>query len=151
MGGELGKDYVFALGTFKDSMNEIRIAEKTGFAEDLLDNGDLAHTVHHEIGHAVNYWLGDRSGRPFKYVSDLEHFATQFEEDLAQTTNAAITAKGRLEYLFPGDTRKQMDEAFAVMFAHVSCPSNTEYAKDMREAFDGYYKLVEAYRKDRGI
>jgi hypothetical protein len=48
-----------------------------------------------------------------------------------------VPAKARLEHLFAGDSKKQRDEAFAVMFETVSCPSNTEYAKEMREAFDG--------------
>jgi hypothetical protein len=103
--------------------------------------------VHHEIGHAVNYLLGQRSERPFHYISDYERFIDRFDRDLAKDTNATRTAKARLEVLYPGDIKAQRDEAFAMMFGHVSCPSNVGYAAEMREAFDGYYKLIAAYRR----
>ncbi len=151
MGAAVSEKQVFALGTYNQDMNVIRVAEHTGFEKDLRLNKDIAHTLHHEIGHAVNYWLGDRSQRPFQYVSDMAHFAAQFEADLAKKTDAAKTAKAVLEHLFPNDIRAQRDEAFSVMFAHVSCPSTTPYAKNMLEAFDGYYKLVADFRKGQGI
>lgn len=151
MGSTLGHEHAFQLGTYQDGMNIIRIGETTGFEGDLAVNNDIAHTLHHEIGHAVNYWFGDRSSRPFQYVLDLSHFKAQFEADLAKNTDAAITARKTLEHLFPNNPKAQMDEAFALMFGHVSCPSNNQYAKDMRKAFEGYYKLVENFRKENGI
>jgi hypothetical protein len=147
IGAELGENYVFALGAYKDQENVIRIAEHTGFAKDLLPNSDIPHTVHHEIGHAVNYWLGNRTERPYHFVSDSEKFVDRFEKDLAKDTNAAKTAKARLEALYPDDAKAQRDEAFSMMFGHSSCPSNVGYAAEMREALVGCYKLISAYRR----
>ncbi len=149
MAAAISEKQVFALGTYSMDMNIIRVAEETGFLKNLIPNKDIAHTLHHEIGHAVNYWIGRLAHpeRPFKYVSDLEHFVKQFDEDLAKNTDAAKTAKAVLTHLFGNDLQAQRDEAFAVMFAHVSCPSTTQYAKNMREAFGGYYKLVEDFRR----
>ncbi len=78
---------------------------------------------------------------------EAEHFAKQFNEDLAKNTDAAKTAKAVLTHLFGNDVQAQRDEAFAVMFAHSFCPSTTEYAKNMLEAFGGYYKLVDEFRR----
>lgn len=149
MGAAISEKQVFALGTYSKDMNIIRVAEETGYAKNLKPNRDIAHTLHHEIGHAVNYWLGRLADpeRPFKYISDIEHFAKQFDEDLAKNTDAAKTAKAVLTHLFGNDVQAQRDEAFAVMFAHSFCPSTTEYAKNMLEAFGGYYKLVDEFRR----
>jgi hypothetical protein len=149
MGAALGKDHVFALGTYKHDMNVIRIAEENGFLEDPRANHDIIHTVHHEIGHAINDWLGDRTKRPYTPVSARRDFAEQFHLDINQPTDAASTAKAQLEARFGNNIKEQMHEAFASGIGHSFAPSSNPHANDLRDAFkDGYYKLVEAFKKD---
>lgn len=128
-------------------MNIVRIAQENGYLENLLPNKDIEHTFHHELGHAINDWLGDRSKRPYTPVSNRDNFATQFIHDINQNTDAARTAKAQLELRFGNDIQKQMHEAFASGIAHSFSPSTNPHANALKDALkDGYYELVEAFK-----
>jgi hypothetical protein len=151
MAESISADHVFANGTWSKDMNILRVAEHNGFENDLRRNKDVAHTLHHEIGHAVNDYYGDRSTRPFKPVSSHPSFVEQFEKDLAENPTEAFTARARLEARYPGDIEAQWHEVWADMFAHVSGSSNTEYSQQLRKAFPGYFEKVRDFRTSIGV
>lgn len=148
MAEQLGKDHVFALGTWVRNENTVRIAEYTGFAGDLEPNHDIFHSLSHEIGHLVS----DKLGR-FEPLSAGRGFLDLIDSEIQ---NGSPQTKQVGQYLLAKfkDAEGRSHEIFADGWAHAAdqelgLESTNSYARMIRDAFPKTLEWIRDYRKSQ--